>query len=117
MLQRRFGSILDDTRWRVVCRRDQCRRHRRRDAYLCLAATLGRRQRRMVLAEVPDRRRREHALTDLLPIELPDLNEPVDERRHDAGGTARRSRDHEVAAPVFFGCRQRECRKRADTAV
>ena len=61
----------------------------------------------MVLAEIADRRSGEHALTDLLHIDLPDLNEPIDQRRHNAGGTARRSRDHEMATPVLLRRRHR----------
>ncbi len=71
----------------------------------------------MVLAEIADRRGGEHAVTDLLPIELPDLKEPIDQSRHNAGRTTGRSRDNEVAASVFFGRRQRECRKRSDAFV
>jgi hypothetical protein len=59
----------------------------------------------MVLAEVADRRRREHALTDLLTIDLPHFEEPIDQRRHHAGGPPGGRGDHQVAAPVFLGRR------------
>ena len=66
MFQRRLRRVLDDPGTRIVCRRDQCRGHRRRHADLRLAAALGGRERRIVLAQVTDRRRRKHALADLL---------------------------------------------------
>src|SRR5580704_2179281 len=66
MLKRRFRGILDNSRARVVCRSDQCGRHRRRNADLSLASALRGGQCRIMLAEVPDRRCGEHALADLI---------------------------------------------------
>ena len=70
-----------------------------------------------MFAEIADRCGREHAVADLLPVDLADFHECIDQRRHHAGGPAGGSRDHEVAAPVLFRCRYRKCRQHADTAV
>jgi hypothetical protein len=52
-----------------------------------------------------------------LTIDLADLEQPVDQRRHHPGRPAGRRGDHEMAASVLFRCRQRERRQDAEPAV
>ena len=67
VLQRRLRRVGDDLMIEVVRLRDERRAHRRRHADLRLAAAFRARQRRVVLAQVADRRRREEAVRGSCP--------------------------------------------------
>src|SRR5215216_8152476 len=77
MLEGRFRGVLDHPRLSSARRGYQCRSHGGSDTDLGLAATLGSRQRRMMLAEITYPERGEHPFTDLFPRDLASFHQGV----------------------------------------
>src|SRR5262245_55287793 len=66
MLERRLGCILDNSWTGVVSSRDEGGGHCRRNTDFCLATAFRGSERCIVLAQIADRRRCQHAVPDLL---------------------------------------------------
>ena len=97
--------------------RDRRRAHRRCDADLRLAAAFGRRQRRVVLAQIADDGAGKQRLAQLLVGLLRAVRaERIDDRRHDPGRSAGRRGDDQVAARIFFRTGKRGRGNDADAA-